>query len=73
MEELKKALKEAFPNVDFDKEKALIDDGIIDSVGMVTIISIIEDMFDVSVTMDYIQPKYFQSVETMWEMIQEIS
>lgn len=32
----------------------------------------IEDLFDISVTMEYIQPSYFQSAETMWEMIEEL-
>ena len=72
MEELKKALMEEFPSIDFDNEKNLIDDGILDSVSVVNVISIIEDMFDVSVTMEYIQPPYFQSIETMWEMIEEL-
>lgn len=73
MDELKIILAEMFPEIDFDKEKNLYDDGIIDSVAVVTIIAKIEETFDVSVTMEYIQPMYFQSVETMWEMIEELS
>jgi acyl carrier protein len=72
MNELKALLEGMYPNIDFDQEKNLYDDGIIDSVHVVTIISKIEDLFDVSVTMEYIQPMYFQSVETMWEMIEEL-
>lgn len=72
MEQLKKALSEAYPDIDFDNQKALIDDGLLDSVAVVNVISIIEDLFDVSVTMEYIQPPYFQSVEAMWEMIEEL-
>ena len=73
MNELKAILNELFPEIDFEKEKNLYDDGIIDSVHVVTIIAKIEEAFDVSVTMEYIQPTYFQSVETMWEMIEELS
>ena len=72
MDELKKALQELYPNIDFDKETNLYDDGIIDSVDVVTIISKLEELFDISVTMEYIQPPYFQSVETMWEMVEEL-
>lgn len=72
MDELLTLLKETYPDIDFTKEKSLIDDGIIDSVGMVTLISVIEDRFDISVTMEYIQPSYFQSAENMWEMIEEL-
>ncbi len=72
MEQLKKALQELYPNIDFDSETTLYDDGIIDSVDVVTIISKLEEIFDISVTMEYIQPPYFQSVETMWEMVEEL-
>lgn len=73
MDKLKQALKEAFPNIDFEHEQHLVDDGLLDSMSIVNIVSIIEDMFDVTVTMEYIQPMYFQSVQSMWEMIQELS
>lgn len=72
MNELKALLEGMYPNIDFSKEKNLYDDGIIDSVHVVTIISKIEDLFDISVTMEYIQPTYFQSVDTMWEMVEEL-
>ena len=72
MNELKALLEGMYPNIDFSKEKNLYDDGIIDSVHVVTIIAKIEELFDISVTMEYIQPPYFQSVDTMWEMIEEL-
>ena len=72
MDELKKVLQELYPNIDFDSEETLYDDGIIDSVDVVTIISKLEETFDISVTMEYIQHNYFQSVETMWEMVEEL-
>ncbi len=72
MNELITLLKETFPNIDFENEKALVDSGAVDSLSMVKIISLIEDNFSVSVTMEYLQPEYFQSVETMWEMIEEL-
>lgn len=72
MEQLKEMLKKNYPNIDFDSEKSLMSDGILDSLAVVTIIAEIENMFDISVTMEYIQPMYFESVETMWEMIEEL-
>ncbi len=72
MEELKKALEGAFPGIDFENETDLMDSGLLDSVAVVNIISIIEELFDVSVTMEYIQPMYFQSLDTMWEMVEEL-
>ncbi len=72
MEQLKAMLQEKYPHIDFDAEKALTSSGVLDSMAVVAIISEIEDMFDISVTMEYIQPSYFESVETMWEMIEEL-
>ena len=73
MNELLEMLQEKFPNIDFENEKHLYEKGIFDSVAVVEIVSEIEDMFDISVSMEYIQPKYFESVEAMWEMIEELS
>lgn len=73
MEELKNMLEEKFPSIDFDAENELVSSGILDSLAVVAIIEEIEDMFDVSVTMEYIQPEYFESVEAMWNMIEELS
>lgn len=72
MEQLINMLTKKYPDIDFKKEKNLIDDGILDSVVVVEIISEIEDLFEIEVTMEYIQPKYFQSVEAMWEMVEEL-
>ncbi|MCQ2456209.1 MAG: phosphopantetheine-binding protein [Clostridia bacterium] len=72
MEELRNLLNEKYPGIDFDTEKELVDNGVLDSVEIVSLISDIEDTFDITVTMEYIQPKYFQSVESMWEMIEEL-
>lgn len=72
MEQLKEMLKNKFPNVDFDNETALTSSGILDSLAVVTIIAEIEKIFDISVTMEYIHPRYFESVDTMWEMVEEL-
>lgn len=72
MEQLMEMLKSNYPGIDFENEKQLMTDGVLDSMAVVAIIADIESLFDVSVTMEYIQPMYFESVETMWEMIEEL-
>ena len=73
MEQLKEMLERNYPNIDFDNETQLMSSGVVDSLAVVAIIAEIENMFDISITMEYIQPMYFESVETMWEMIEELS
>ena len=65
-------LESNFPHINFDAEKQLMTNGILDSMSMVTIIMELENLFDSSVTMEYIQPANFESVETMWEMVEEL-
>ena len=73
MEQLKEMLERNYPNIDFDNETQLMSSGVLDSLAVVAIIAEIENKFDISITMEYIQPMYFESVETMWEMIEELS
>lgn len=43
MEKLKKILEQVRPDIDFDTEKRLIDDGILDSIDIIAIITEVND------------------------------
>ena len=73
MEKLEQMLQQRYPQIDFKNEKHLVTDGLLDSLAIVAIIAEIESLFDVSVTMEYIQPDYFESLEARWGMIEELS
>ncbi len=73
MEKLIEALKRVNPNIDYANEKALVSGKVIDSIDMTSILAEIEDTFDIEIDMEYISPEYFDSVEAMWDMIQELS
>ena len=72
MEKLIEALKRVNPDIDYENEKALITGKVIDSIDMTSILAEIEDTFDIEIDMEYIVPQNFDSVEAMWDMIQEI-
>ena len=72
MDELLEILKKVKPNVDFETEDALIDDGILDSLDVITIISEVTEAFDVSVPADEIVPDNFNSAEAMMELIERL-
>jgi D-alanine--poly(phosphoribitol) ligase subunit 2 len=57
------------PEVDFDTCDTLIDDKIIDSFDIVSIISDISDEFDITIPVDEIVPKNFNSAKAMYEMV----
>ena len=72
MEKLLELLKSVRPDVDFENETALIDDGILDSFDVVSIISELDDQFDVQIRITELDPENFNSAEAIWKMVQEM-
>ena len=72
MEELLKILNELHPDVDFEAEEALIGDGILDSLDIVSLISEISETFDVTITAKDIIPDNFNSAKALWALIQRL-
>ena len=72
MEKLLDILKEIRPDVDFENEEALIDDGILDSFDIVSIISEIDDRFGVQIRITELDPENFNSVQSIWDLIQSL-
>ncbi len=70
MDELMKILTETCPGIDFEHETALIDDGILESLDIVTIVSEIMDVFGVELNVDDLLPENFNSVQAIWELIE---
>lgn len=71
MEKLVKILTDIRPDVDFTAETALIDDGIIESLDIVAIVTGIIDEFDVEISVDDLLPENFNSVEAILAMIHD--
>ena len=72
MEELLEILEELHPDVDFTTEKALVDDKILDSLDIVSLISEIADRFDVVIPADEIVPENFNSAEALAALIERL-
>ena len=72
MEKLLESLKGIRPDVDFENEDALIDDGILDSFDVVSIISELDDEFGVQVKINELDPENFNSVESIWNLVQKL-
>ena len=72
MEELKTFLQEEFSAIDFNRTD-LIESGTLDSITLVSLISALEEKYDIEITMDYIVPDNFDSVEAMWNMVEELA
>ena len=72
MEKLLEILKEIRPDVDFENETELIDEGILDSFDVVSIISEIDDAFGVQIRINELDPENFNSAEAIWSLIQKL-
>ncbi len=72
MEELLCILREIHPDVDFETCESLIDDQILDSIDIVTLVAEISDAFDVEVPPEALVPENFNSAKALWEMIQRL-
>ena len=72
MEELLNILEEIQPDADYETCDTLIDDGILDSFAILSIVSELEDTFGVQVTPAEIIPENFNSAQALWEMVQRL-
>ncbi len=72
MDKLLEVLKEIRPDVDFVNNKKLIDDGVLDSLNILEIVSELCDTFDIEITPADIIPTNFNSAEAMFAMIQRL-
>ena len=63
-------LSEICPGVDFETETALIDDGLIDSLDIVAVVTVLMEAFDVELGVDDLTPENFNSVEAIEELIE---
>ena len=70
MEQLMEILKGIRPDVDFENERALITDGVLDSFDVVTIVAEINDTFDVDIFADDLVPENFETVSAIMALIQ---
>ena len=72
MEELMELLQALKPEIDFEAEKELIDDGLLESFDVITLIAEIEDQFGVEIPAEEIVPENLNSAEGIWKLIRRI-
>lgn len=72
MEELLNILKELHPDVDYETEEHLVDGMILDSFDIVTLISEIHEVFDVTIDAKRIIPENFNSAKALYALIREL-
>ena len=72
MEELLKILSGICPKVDFVNEKKLIDNGVLDSFDIISIVNELNEHYDIEIDVDDLEPDNFNTVEAMLELIEKL-
>ncbi|MBR5386982.1 MAG: acyl carrier protein [Clostridiales bacterium] len=72
MDELIEILKDLHSDVDFDTCTTLIDDKILDSFDIVSIVSEVNDRFDVAIPAKELVPENFNSAKALWDLISRL-
>ena len=69
MEKLMNILMEIDDSIDYEKEKALIDGRLLDSFGVITLVSELEEAYDIDIEASEMTPDNFNSAEAIYKMV----
>lgn len=72
MNELKDILEELRPDVDFEKETGLIDNGILDSFDIVSLVGELNEAFDIEISPADLIPENFNSAEAIFALVEKL-
>ena len=69
MEKLMNILREIDDSIDYENEKALMDGRILDSFGVITLVSELEDAYGIEIGASEMTPDNFNSAEAIYNMV----
>lgn len=72
MEKIIEILTELHPEVDFSSAEGLVDDGILDSLDIVSLVAEIDTEFGITVPAEEIIPENFNSAEALFKLIERL-
>ena len=72
-EKIKVLLSQTYPQIDFESSNELVDDGTLDSMTLVGIISALSMEFGVMPPYEEIVPENFNSLDSITELIEKFS
>ena len=72
MDEIIAILKELHPDVDYETNKALVDNRVIDSFDIISIVAEIDDRLDVQIPAEEIIPENFNSAEALAALVKRL-
>jgi len=70
MEKLMAILADIRPDLDFEKEEKLFDEGILDSFDIISIVSEVNISFDININVVDLEPENFNSAQAIRNLIE---
>ena len=72
MEKLLEILNDIQPDADYETCTTLLDDEVLDSFAILSIVGELEEAFDIEITPVDIVPENFNSAQALWAMVQRL-
>lgn len=72
MNELLEILNEIDDTIDYETETGLIDDHLLVSFAIISLVSELEDAFDISIDAAEMTPENFNSAANLWKMVERL-
>ena len=72
MNELLTILRELHPDIDFETATGLVEDSVLTSLDIVTIVTEVADRLDVNIPAEEILLENFDSAAALWQLIQRL-
>lgn len=69
MNRVKEILKNIKPEVDFESSDNFVEDGLLDSLELITLIEDLEEVFDIEIDPMEILPENFSSIQSIEETV----
>ena len=73
MDRLIEILEEVIPGVDVENTDRLVDDNILDSFAIISLVAELEEEYDITVSPAELVPENFNSAKALWEMVRRLS
>lgn len=72
MNQLLAILQDLRPELDYETNDKLIDDGYLDSFDIVTLVGELNDAFDIEIGIEDLVPENFNSAAAIWQLVQRL-
>ncbi len=71
MDKIIEILEDLVPDEEFAGRTGLVDDGVLQSIVILNLISELDDEFEIDISVGDVVPENFDSVEAIWALVQK--